>query len=44
MPACGALIMAITDPPSLEGSTRIFGDVQALEERLGSDLRDVRLL
>jgi AcrR family transcriptional regulator len=35
MSACGALIMAITDPPSLEGATRVIGDAQTLEERLG---------
>lgn len=34
VPACGALIMAITDPPSLEDAPRIFGDAQALEKRL----------
>ena len=34
VPACGALIMAITNPPSLEDAPRIFGDVQALEERI----------
>jgi len=34
VPACGALIMAITDPPSLEDASRIFGDAQTLEERL----------
>lgn len=35
LPACGALIMAITDPPSLEDAPEIFGEAQALEERLG---------
>ncbi len=35
VPACGALIMAITAPPSLEDATRIFGDARAPEERLG---------
>ncbi len=34
VPACGALIMAITNPPSLEDAPRIFGDAQTLEERL----------
>lgn len=34
VPACGALIMAITDPPSLEDASRIFGNAQTLEERL----------
>lgn len=34
VPACGALIMAITDPPSLEDAPRIFGDAQELKERL----------
>ncbi len=35
MPACGALIMAITAPPSPEDAPRIFGYARALEERLG---------
>ena len=35
VPACGALIMAITAPPSLEDATRIFRDAQVLEERIG---------
>src|SRR5918992_1802680 len=35
VPACGALIMTITDPPSLEDAPRIFGDARTLEERLG---------
>ncbi len=35
VPACGALIMAITDPPSLEDAPRILGDARSLEERLG---------
>jgi AcrR family transcriptional regulator len=35
VPACGALIMAITDPPSLEDAPGIFGEALALEERLG---------
>jgi AcrR family transcriptional regulator len=34
VPACGALIMSITDPLSLEDAPRIFGDAQTLEERL----------
>ncbi|MDP9456228.1 MAG: TetR/AcrR family transcriptional regulator [Actinomycetota bacterium] len=34
VPACGALIMAITAPPSPEDAPRIFGDARALEERL----------
>lgn len=34
VPACGALIMSIADPPSLEDAPRIFGDAQTLEERL----------
>lgn len=34
-PACGALIMAITDPPSLEDAPTIFSETLALEERLG---------
>lgn len=33
-PACGALIMDITEPPSLEDAPRIFGDAQAPRERL----------
>ncbi len=35
VPACGALIMAITEPPSLEDAPRIFGEARALEERIG---------
>lgn len=35
VPACGALIVSITDPPSTEDAPRIFGDVRAPEERLG---------
>jgi AcrR family transcriptional regulator len=35
VPACGALIMAITDPPSLGDAPRIFGDARTVEERLG---------
>lgn len=35
VPACGALIMAITDPPSLEDAPGIFGEARTLEERLG---------
>lgn len=35
VPACGALIMAITDPPSPEDAPRIFADAQAPGERLG---------
>lgn len=35
VPACGALIMATTDPPSLEDAPRIFGGARSLEERLG---------
>lgn len=35
VPACGALIMSITDPPSLEDAPRIFGGARTLEERLG---------
>jgi AcrR family transcriptional regulator len=34
VPACGALVMSITDPPSLEDAPRIFGDARTLEERL----------
>jgi len=34
VPACGALIMAITDPPSLEDAPRIMGEARALAERL----------
>lgn len=34
VPACGALIMAITDPPSLEDAPGIFGDAQELKDRL----------
>jgi AcrR family transcriptional regulator len=34
VPACGALIMSITAPPSLEDAPRIFGNAQTLEERL----------
>jgi AcrR family transcriptional regulator len=34
VPACGALIMAITDPPALEQAGEIFGDAQTVEERL----------
>lgn len=35
VPACGALIMDITDPPSLEDAPRIFGEARGLKERLG---------
>ncbi len=34
VPACGALIMSITGPPSLEDAPRIFKDARTLEERL----------
>lgn len=34
VPACGALIMAITDPPSLKDAPGIFGDARTLKERL----------
>ncbi len=34
VPACGALIMAVTEPPSLEDAPRIFGDAQTFEERI----------
>jgi AcrR family transcriptional regulator len=34
VPACGALIMEITDPPSLEDAARIFGGARTVEERL----------
>lgn len=34
VPACGALIMAITQPPSYEDAARIFGDAGTIEERL----------
>ncbi|HSL00150.1 MAG TPA: helix-turn-helix domain-containing protein [Rubrobacteraceae bacterium] len=35
VPACGALIMSITDPPSLEDAPRIFGGARTVEERVG---------
>lgn len=35
VPACGALIMAITRPPSPGDAPRIFGDARTLGERLG---------
>ncbi|MDP9357921.1 MAG: TetR/AcrR family transcriptional regulator [Chloroflexota bacterium] len=35
VPACGALIMAITGPPSLEDAPRIFGDARTIDDRLG---------
>ena len=34
MPACGALIYAITRPPSLEDAPQIFAGADSLEERL----------
>src|SRR5918999_566137 len=34
MPACGALIYAITRPPSLEDAPQIFAGARSLEERL----------
>jgi len=34
VPACGALIMAITDPPTLADAPKIFGDAHAPTERL----------
>ncbi len=36
VPACGALIMAITDPPAIEDAPRIVGDAPAVEDRLRS--------
>lgn len=35
VPACGALIMTITDPPSVEDAARIFGDARTVKERIG---------
>lgn len=35
VPACGDLILAITDPPSRENPSRIFGDATSPTERLG---------
>ncbi len=35
VPACGALIMSITDPPSMDDAARIFGDARTVEERVG---------
>ena len=34
VPACGELMYAITQPPSLEDAPRIFAGAQSLEERL----------
>ncbi len=35
VPACGALIMAITDPPSLADAPKIFSDARTIDDRLG---------
>ncbi len=41
VPACGALIMTITDPPSLGDAPRIFGDARTVGERLGRLLSSI---
>jgi AcrR family transcriptional regulator len=35
VPACGELMYAITQPPSLEDASNIFAGAEALEERVG---------
>src|SRR5215213_1851705 len=35
VPACGELVFAISQPPSLEDAPQIFADAGSLEERLG---------
>lgn len=35
VPACGAMVVSITDPPSPEDAPGIFGDATSLEGRLG---------
>ncbi|MBA2520575.1 MAG: TetR/AcrR family transcriptional regulator, partial [Chloroflexia bacterium] len=36
VPACGALIMAITDPPTIKDAPRVVGSSPAVEDRMRS--------